>query len=1162
MDIRVVVHIARNGCRIITRSGLYRFSLLFIFAVVFSIQYYLQGDVGEHGLAGLSTMPSFIPYVNQFLYTIIQIFFLFFLIGYFLGQERKLDSMAAIYYRPESNRELLLGYFLAFGICFVMGACVACILGMVIHLFCSAAPFAFMPYLFYVFTLSIPAFVFYAGLAFLVFVVVKVQFLALLFVTGCFVLNLLYADRVACGVFDPLGIYLPNTFSNLTGHPDLFPYLVQRLCWSCLGVGCLGLAVVSFRRIPNRLSFLLRVILPVVFLVSGVGLGFSFYRGDQSDEMMREAYRSAYIRYAGNDCLTMVRQEIDFHREEDRVCCESVLTLKNETGRKVQEILLFLNPGLEVQSVKVEGREVDFERDCQVVRVKREVVPADSVEIAMAYAGGIDERICYLDVADRTYREVGGMRFLVCKFGKHNVFLDKNYTLLLPECLWYPVAMPPVNLLSPYEMIFPFASFRLSVSGHGDQEVIAQGKRMKKEGKEIFIPAYPTQGISLCIGDYVTASKTVDGVRYDFYVFRKNSDIVQGLGNVAKLLPRTIRELRKRAEKQMRRPYPYNRFALVETPLSFTSYNRFQRGGSEFVQPEMLFFPERGVGFWKNVLWQKKNGDENKKRELLPGLGFKEKVESKGLSPGEHENAIVKNFLESFLFEKHAGRKGISLGLQYKLGVSSKQIVAEKEEWNDYILSAMFKERLCQVYSREMPWVNMVLHNVINVEGERSMRMTGDRGKFDKKAIAYLASHSFVESLNDTCLPVEIREQIISMKTEELFKRFSNRGIRPQVLYAFVDSCMKQSAFRLVDFDTLNKEFRNQNGMGLDTVLLPWSLQCSLPTYLVKQFKVASIEKERVEVKVDADFSLDDVYRKMKAKSKFRVYLEVYNDSDVDGWITLVDRELDLYDRSYYSGSLLRYEDIELKAREGKIIVWEYNSFDPRLELGLSCNIPREFRSGFMEKVTNQVENSVRYANRAYFTGEDNPREIIVDNEDAGFHVKEKSPFFLQNLFRKKKKEREYEESFFLPSERVWKYCAGFEDYGTPIGSSVYKLAGEGELFASWESRVSVKGEYEIYAYVVHQTEKGNKKSQERTFEEKRKLLYPQYYTVRNGGKEYDVKVETRDMMPTFSRSGPWRLLGKFPLEPGPVEVVLWDKGEEVDQVIVADAVKFVLVEE
>ena len=50
-----------------------------------------------------------------------------------------------------------------------------------------------------------------------------------------------------------------------------------------------------------------------------------------------------------------------------------------------------------------------------------------------------------------------------------------------------------------------------------------------------------------------------------------------------------------KTETDMNRQYPYNRFILAETPISFASYFRNTTGKAEFVQPELIFLPEKGM---------------------------------------------------------------------------------------------------------------------------------------------------------------------------------------------------------------------------------------------------------------------------------------------------------------------------------------------------------------------------------------------------------------------------------------------------------------------------------------------------------------------------------------------------------------------------------------
>ena len=1088
---KLILHIARKQFRVITRGGLFRFSLLFVCIVIFGLQLFFQGDYFKLSLTGLSTMESFVPYENQYLYVIIETFLLFFLICSLGSAERKLDSMAAIYSRPESNGELLGGYFMAFVASALLGAFVVCVAGMFVHVFFSLTPFAFLPYLFYLFTLTFPAFVFYTGLTFLVLVVVKEQFLTLLVVVAVFFLNLRYADGVAGGAFDPLGIFLPNAFSNIMGHPDVLPYLVQRAGWFCVGVGCLGGAIRLFDRLPNRPKR--GVCLSLIFMFLGGVCVFSFYRGYRVDRDTREIYREAYVRYAGRDYLTVKRCDVRLHHEGEEISCEARLTLRNESGKDIDEVLLYLNPALEVLSVREGGVEIGTARDNQVVRLDRGVAKGDSLGIAVVYAGGIDERVCYLDVPDEQYRDPAARQFLTCRFGKHDVFLGRDYVLLLPECLWYPSSRPVVNPGAAYDVMFPFADYTLEVSGFGKCKVVSQGKRTKVGDKVKFVPEYPLQGISLCMGDYSVFGTTVDSVRYEVYVFRENVEILKGLSHVNLRGP--IRELRKVMEERQLCSFPYARFVMIESPLSFSSYYRGQRGGTEYVQPEMLFVPERGVGYWKNVPWQKRRNVEGE-REFMEALrkdGVKvpnDWAQFDQLSPEKQENSIVENFLTGFLFEKYERVKGFLGDDEFRLWLPSwkrREFGRSMSTLNPYSLVPMCRERLISVADQEDHLMNLVLHYILKVEGDRMWQFARHE-EYDEEAISYLNGHSLKEALSDVFLSEGVQEKILSLKTDELFQLFAYRGIQPPVLFHYIDSCFRQACFQQVDFGGLKRDFAGRYGVDWDSILPVWYGQKRLPTYLLKKFQVVPIEDEQ-EVSVDVvNFSMEELFRRgSQVKRRFRVNLEVYNDSEVDGLIVLADnRSEDLRDLRYYSGNY-RCEVIELKAGEGKIIEKEYDDFNPGLSLGLSCNLPRAYRSNrdAREKISGTVKNSVRGAGRAYFTGEGNIHEVVVDNEDSAFRVQEKKSFHLQDFFNKG--EKVYKGIFMFPDERVWKKAVEVEDnfggklFGTPVSTAMYKLVGDGSLSASWKAHIREAGEYEVFVYVYHMGVRGNRKEMART---------------------------------------------------------------------------------
>lgn len=75
--------------------------------------------------------------------------------------------------------------------------------------------------------------------------------LALLVLLVAVGLVYVFIPSAGYGIFDLFAREMPNMFSELTGHPEIGSYLLQRLTYVVWGVGLLGFAIVSYPRIPN-----------------------------------------------------------------------------------------------------------------------------------------------------------------------------------------------------------------------------------------------------------------------------------------------------------------------------------------------------------------------------------------------------------------------------------------------------------------------------------------------------------------------------------------------------------------------------------------------------------------------------------------------------------------------------------------------------------------------------------------------------------------------------------------------------------------------------------------------------------------------------------------------------------------------------------------------
>ena len=66
---------------------------------------------------------------------------------------------------------------------------------------------------------------------------------------------------------------------------------------------------------------------------------------------------------------------------------KSTLLVKNQGGQELSEIILYLNPALVVSAIKEGETDVAFERENQVIRVARRLLPGEEVEFTVEYRG-------------------------------------------------------------------------------------------------------------------------------------------------------------------------------------------------------------------------------------------------------------------------------------------------------------------------------------------------------------------------------------------------------------------------------------------------------------------------------------------------------------------------------------------------------------------------------------------------------------------------------------------------------------------------------------------------------------------------------------------------------------------------------------------------------
>lgn len=533
------------------------------------------------------SLPSAIPFVNAYVAIHFLVLITVFWAGnwWFIGKTE--ETIQSIFVRPFSNRELLWGRLLGFfGVQLVLSIAWMMI-ALSVHFCFSPSPFAWFPYVFYFFTLTLPALFFLTGGVVLIKKLLPSRgfsFLVLLLVF-CF---LIMFGGGGYGIADLPGSYHPNMFSDMTGFPLLGIYLLQRGMLCLLGIGMLLFAVDTRSRIPNRDKSARRIMrFGGLFLFVGIMCVLCLVVFFTREKSTREEFREIFARYEGNPKMFVLRHEITFRQEKNTYTAFSRLILQNQQEEDLRKVVLYLNPGLQVISVVSGNDSLVFTRDRQVLLIDKPVASRDSLCLEIYYEGSIRPEVCYAEIEDLRSMDVYRQHYIF-RQGRDFFYLKPDLTVLTPECIWYPVSVPPVNVLSPSLTLENYCHFELTVIGEQERTVISQGQMFVNGDTIRFRNRAALPGISLCMGPYTRVSEEVDGVLYELYLQKGHESIVDKFSDI-----RVLIDGWKSGLLFSRGAYRFFKLALVEAPLHFCAYGRPWRERSEFVQPEMIFRPER-----------------------------------------------------------------------------------------------------------------------------------------------------------------------------------------------------------------------------------------------------------------------------------------------------------------------------------------------------------------------------------------------------------------------------------------------------------------------------------------------------------------------------------------------------------------------------------------
>ena len=1135
MDTHFLLTTACYEIKLLLRSWLFYILLLLSLALNIFIQLLLQADIATPEWYAVA-LPCSLPFLNAYLFNIIQSFIIIFFAGEWFRQERSLNTLDSTRVRPISNPEYVLGKCLGVWVMLSIINFLSIAAGLYINLFASSTPVDISAYIFYWLTLTLPTLIFMLGLSFFITLLIKNQLFALIILLLGIGIMVFYKPPGQFNIPDYLARDIPNMFSEFTGHVYFLPYLIHRVVYLIFGIGLIIISISLFPRLPNT-KYKFKPLLHGCFVTfTGLALAIGYYFFLQQDDHFRKKLINISQRFQETPKTWLVNQDLTIKQVDNKLEGSAKLTIKNCLENTLDTIILYLNPSLEIDHIQANNNTLPYTREKQVIVLNYPLSPEESLNLEISYKGKIDERICYLDIPEKEYNNTRWEVGMFC-FGKRHAFVGDDITLLLPECLWYPVTEPPVNPLKPNFTRQNFTLFTLNVIEQKERQAISQGEVSRKGDTIRFENNESLTGISLCMGNHVKDSIMIDSLLVEAYFCKGKEIFTSSFSHIKRLLPQLLKERKEEMERITGSSYPAQKIAFIEIPVSFTCYYRQWQEKSDHVQPEMILLPERGTTM------------PDITRSVDRRSAFRKKWYQKGqpslTSPIDLETYQLNEFIQRLFINKTFELRELSpwnvatRGENIKKRISNQnkkfQIITDNtfdnaslSILNKYNLLPLFSKRKIEIFSNTYPMASSLfnaLHDLPRTDASRLYSLDRQASN-EMLALDYLDGHSLKDAYSDKNISPQLFENIAKVKflhlrdwivTQTSFEKFRD----------FIQDFAKRHELQPTELDKFIKELKDSLGVDMAAYLPLWYSCRETSPIIVRDFGADRVETGNY--------------------SGYRTRCKFYNTGNTEGLVTFSTRILNGGGTSSHTFIIPPGEAMEIRERCNQIpyLVFVYL----HISKNRPANIYKQLHAVDIFDVQLDIETLVNDSTSGLFKISPSkfstaPEEIIVDNTSSNFRLIQPNIKKIAAYYTPKNDEKnKYDLISNTISPCHWTQTYSTNVYGDYIRSAYYKKTGNGNFGAEWKVTIPESGNYEIFVY--------NSSTGGAPFG---KFVSHQYFTVYYQGGSKKIAFHQK-------QSPGWVSIGTYPFtKGGKFKVTLEDKGSRYCQEIFADAIKWVRV--
>lgn len=1052
-------------------------------------------------------VPGALPYLSMFFLNIAQAVIAIFLSADFLGRDKKLDTTEAFYIRDISNFAYVAGKTLGILKVFFILNMIVLLIGAVVTTISSEVSFDLYLFIIYPLLISVPTLLFVLGLSFFTMLLVRNQAVTFVLLLGYIAVVLFYLNVKLYGVWDFLSFFTPLAYSDLSGFFDLKSILILRGAYLILGLLLISATITLLPRLSQGKHFKLKgLIINVALLILSATLFALFIteRINQENglnkvrELNKDLAESSYRIESYN---------IELDHKGNNIACKTVLNITQKSENlKSGDLVLALNPGLKLEKLKVNGKQVDYIRNMHLVTIsKSNLGDGSPLEVELDYFGAIDNSVLFPDMSDEAHNAPNRSNLIVS--GKQYSFINPNYVLLTREANWYPFVAS-----NKYWTKFLFSSFNLKVKTKEGLTAISQGAIEKPlPGEYIFTPETELNAMSLTIGNYVVKESVIDSIEMRVYYHPDHTVYLSAFDSIQDTIPYLLKEIKGDYERKLGIKYPFKRISVVESPIHFFSYLRSFSLATENVMPEMVYFTENGGGDWRNDL-----GIQARMIERMGRRGDEE------LSEKDKKVRLFKRFVGDNFIQPTSFFMGIRV-------TGGREI----EGWGRYQLFPMFFTYKDFIDQEGYPVMNISMENYLFNRQKAPTRGPSSGLNANDRVILSLKDNSLKELIEKK--DEDEYSNIIAAKGTQLFGTLKASWENID-FDTFIDSLLTVNEFENYSLNAFIEDLTHSSGQEFNTVLDDW----------MNEKKVAAFIFGKIDV-----FKIKDGER-----DRHFIRLPVRNTGEVNGIIEfqVIEGSRGNMRGRFRSGGMDNDNKVNYLIKAGESVeIGFLTDQEPRViftNTFLAKNIPSsgrlfDFNVIKKEGFTDYFEG-VRPTNKKISFS--NSYEIVVDNEDDGCEIVNSSEAssikdWWVNKQNIAEADMEYKSVRFWNPPVKWELAAGSNFYGDYIKSAYYKRNGDGNAKIRWTAKIKESGEYECYTYIPNALRRYR-------FRQQRKKTDDKYlYTVFHDDGEEEVNF-------TVPEDGGWVLLGDFYFSQGDASIELSDKSEA--NLIFGDAVKWV----